>query len=117
MGRPGYMSLYADERTQQIFDEYVRIKGVKKSEALSEMLEIYMMRQDETLYWKLKKKALGVEVAKEVLIQREYDREVNDYIFLKLATTYDVEGKPMNGYETVEAQICPGEKNEKLHII
>ena len=25
MGRPGYMSLYADERTQQIFDEYVRI--------------------------------------------------------------------------------------------
>ena len=54
---------------------------------------------------------------KEVLIQREYDREVNDYIFLKLATTYDVEGKPMNGYETVEAQICPGEKNEKLHVI
>ena len=36
---------------------------------------------------------------------------------MKLATTYDVEGKPMNGYETVEAQICPGEKNEKLHVI
>ena len=56
------------------------------------------------------KESFGSEVAKEVLIQREYDREVNDYIFLKLATTYDVEGKPMNGYETVEAQICPGKK-------
>ena len=117
MGRPGYMSLYADERTQQIFDEYVRIQGVKKSEALAELLEIYMMCQEVTLYWKLKKTSVGVEVAKEVLIQREYDREVNDYIFLKLATTYDVEGKPMNGYETVEAQICPGEKNEKLHVL
>ena len=24
MGRPGYLSLYADERTQQIFDEFVK---------------------------------------------------------------------------------------------
>lgn len=105
MGRPGYMSLYADECTQQIFDEFVKIRGVKKSEALSEMLEIYMLCQDETLYLELKKKALGVEVAKEMLIQREYDKEVNDYIFMKLSTTYDVEGNPMNGYETVEAHM------------
>ena len=26
MGRPGYLSLYADERRQQIFDEFVKIK-------------------------------------------------------------------------------------------
>ena len=43
MGRPGYLSLYADERTQQIFDEFVKIKGTTKSTALSEMLEIYML--------------------------------------------------------------------------
>ena len=36
MGRPGYLSLYADERTQQIFDEFVKIKGVSKSTALPE---------------------------------------------------------------------------------
>ncbi len=30
MGRPGYMSLYADERTQQIFDDFVRVKGITK---------------------------------------------------------------------------------------
>lgn len=43
MGRLGYMSLYADEKTQQIFDEFVKIKGIKKTKALSEMLEIYML--------------------------------------------------------------------------
>ena len=54
MARPGYMSLYADERTQQIFDEFVRIKNIKKSTALSDMLEIYMLCQDEELYMELK---------------------------------------------------------------
>lgn len=103
MGRPGYMSLYADERTQQIFDEFVKIKGITKSTALSEMLEIYMLCQDEELYTELKKKSLGVEVAKQVLVQRMDSREINDYIFMKLGTTHDVDGNVMDGYETVEA--------------
>ena len=60
MGRPGYLSLYADERTQQIFDEFVKIKGVSKSTALTEMLEIYMLCTDEELYQELLKKSLGV---------------------------------------------------------
>ena len=55
MGRPGYVSLYADERTQRIFDDFVRIKGITKSTALSEMMEIYMLSQDERLYIELKK--------------------------------------------------------------
>ena len=74
MGRPGYMSLYADERTQQIFDEFVKIKGIKKSTALTEMLEIYMLCQDEELYTELKKKSLGAEAAKQVLVQRADSR-------------------------------------------
>lgn len=105
MGRPGYMSLYADERTQQIFDEFVKIKGIKKSTALAEMLEIYMLCQDEELYTELKKKSLGVEVAKQMLVQRADSREINDYIFMKLGTVYDVDGNAMDGYDTIDAYI------------
>ena len=111
MGRPGYMSLYADERTQQIFDEFVKIKGITKSTALSEMIEIYMLCQDEELYTELKKKSLGVEVAKQVLVQRMDSREINDYIFMKLGTTQDVDGNPMDGYETVEAYMRNCDEN------
>lgn len=105
MGRPGYMSLYADERTQQIFDEFVKIKGIKKSTVLTEMLEIYMLCQDQELYIELKKKSLGVEVAKQMLVQRTDSREINDYIFMKLGTSYDINGNAMDGYETMEAYI------------
>jgi hypothetical protein len=103
MARPGYLSLYADERTQQIFDEFVKTKGVTKSTALSEMLEIYMLCEDEELYLELKKKYLGVETAKQVLLQRTDTRAINDYIFMKLSTAYDVDGNPLDGKETMEA--------------
>jgi|GEM_PF-623989 len=112
MARPGYMSLYADERIQQIFDEFVKIKGITKSTALSEMLEIYMLCQDEELYLELKKKSLGVEIAKRELVQRADIREVNDYVFMKLATSYDFMGMPMDGYETIEAYMRNCEENE-----
>lgn len=105
MGRPGYMSLYADERTQQIFDEFVKIKGITKSTALSEMLEIYMLCQDEELYMELKKKSLGIETAKQVLLQRTDKNAINDYIFMKLGETCDIDGNPMDGDETVRAYI------------
>jgi hypothetical protein len=111
MGRPGYMSLYADERTQQIFDEFVRIKGITKSTALSEMLEIYMLCQDEELYTELKKKSLGVELAKQMLMQRTDIREVNDYIFMKLGATHDVEGNVLDGYDTIEAYMRNCDEN------
>ena len=103
MGRPGYLSLYADERTQQIFDEFVRIKGITKSTALTEMLEIYMLCQDEDLYLELKKSALGVETAKQALLQRTDTKAVNDFIFMKLGTSYNAAGAPMNGKNTIEA--------------
>lgn len=103
MGRPGYMSLYADERTQQIFDEFVRIKGITKSTALSEMLEIYMLCQDEELYLELKKKALGVETAKQALLERTDVKAINDYIFMKLGTSSDGDGNILDGTDTMEA--------------
>lgn len=111
MGRPGYLSLYADERTQQIFDEFVKIKGTTKSTALAEMLEIYMLCTDEDLYLELKKKYLGVEVAKQSLIQRTDSKAINDYIFIKLGTAYDLEGNPLDGKETLEAYMRTCEEN------
>ena len=111
MGRPGYMSLYADERTQQIFDEFVKIKGITKSTALTEMLEIYMLCQDEELYMELLKKSLGVEVAKQELLQRTDTKAVNDYIFMKLSMSSDREGNPMDGHETIDAYVRNIEEN------
>ena len=61
MGRPGYLSIYADKRTQKIFDEFTKIKGINKSTALTEMMEVYMLSQDEDLYLQLKKKSQNVE--------------------------------------------------------
>lgn len=34
MARPRYLSIYADERTQRIFDEFTKEKGVSKSTVL-----------------------------------------------------------------------------------
>lgn len=111
MGRPGYMSLYADERTQQIFDDFVRVKGITKSTALSEMLEIYMLCQDERLYLELKKKALGVETAKQALLERTDVKAINDYIFMKLGASSDREGNILDGMDTIEAYRRNCEKN------
>ena len=111
MARPGYISLYADERTQQIFDEFVKIKGITKSTALSEMMEVYMLSQDEELYLELKKKALGIETARQELFERTDTRTVNDYIFIKLGTTYGQGGVPLDGKATIEAYINNMETN------
>lgn len=111
MGRPGYMSLYADERTQQIFDDFVRVKGITKSTALSEMLEIYMLCQDEMLYLELKKKTLGVETAKQALLERTDVKAINDYIFMKLGASSDREGNILDGMDTMEAYRRNCEKN------
>ena len=105
MGRPSHMSIYADERTQQIFDEFTKVKGITKSTALTEMLEIYMLSQDEKLYIELKKKYHGVEVEKKALIQRTDIRATNDYIFMKLGTSYDVDNNLLDGYDTIKAYI------------
>jgi hypothetical protein len=113
MGRPGYMSLYADKKTQQIFDEFVKIKGIKKTKALTEMLEIYMLCQDEELYTRLKKKSLGVEAAKQMLMQRTHKKELNDYIIMKLGTSQDADGNIIDGIETINAYIRNCSENGK----
>lgn len=103
MARPGYLSIYADERTQTIFDEFTKIKGISKSTALTEMMDTYMLAQDEELYVELKKKSLNVEYARDILLQREDITPINDYIIMKLGTTYTFNGDELNGEETVRA--------------
>lgn len=111
MGRPGYMSIYADEKIQKIFDEFIKSKGITKAAALTEMLEIYMISQDEELYLNLKKEVLNIETAKQMLIQRGDVNAVNDYIFIKLGYSMDVKGKEMDGEKTIQAYINNIENN------
>ena len=40
-----------------------------------------------------------------MLVQRADSREINDYIFMKLGTVYDVDGNAMDGYDTIDAYI------------
>lgn len=105
MARPGYISVYADERTQKIFDEFTIRKGITKSTALTEMMRIYMLAQDEELYLELWKESFNIPRAKELLLQAEDITELNDYIFMKLGTAYTYDGKELNGIETMEAHM------------
>lgn len=103
MARKGYLSIYADEKTQEIFDEFCRIKGVKKTEALTEMLDLYMLSQDETLYLELKKKVLNVDSVRDAIGSALDKRPVNDYLFIKLSLSEDSQGNALDGDDTVKA--------------
>ena len=105
MARPGYLSIYADERTQKIFDEFTKRKEISKSTALTEMMEIYMLAQDEELYLTLKKESLNVDYAKSLILQREDITPVNDYIFMKLGTSYGLNGTELDGEQTIRAYL------------
>lgn len=105
MGRPGYISIYVDDKTNQMFDKFIKLKGLTKSDALAEMMEIYMLCQDEELYMNLKKEALGLEQAKQAVLARSDNSAVNDFIFMKLGYSFDVEGNQMGGEETIDAHI------------
>lgn len=101
MGRPKYMSLYADEETQRVFDEFVKIKGVKKTEALSGMLRMYMLSHDDRLYAELEKKYWGIsDMSKQ---ETKETRDSNDYIFIKLNIgTSEVTGEQMDGHGVIK---------------
>ena len=60
MARPGYVSLYADERTQKIFDEFIATKGITKSTALTDMMTIYMLAKDSALSTNTRRKTMNV---------------------------------------------------------
>lgn len=111
MARPGYLSIYADERTQKIFDEFTKEKGISKSTVLTEMMQTYMLAQDEDLYLKLLKNSLNITRTKELIVATEDDTAINDYIFMKLGTAFTTNNKELNGEETIQAYMRAIEQN------
>ena len=105
MARKGYLSVYVDERTEEIFSEFCRIKGIKKAVALSEMLELYMLSQDEELYLNLKKQSYNVDGVSAMILDSINESQRNDYIFMKLGVSSTASGEDIDGKETMQAYI------------
>ncbi len=96
------MKIYlADEKTQRVFDEFVKIKGVKKTEALSGMLRMYMLSHDDRLYAELEKKYWGIsDMSKQ---ETKETRDSNDYIFIKLNIGTCVNGEQIDGHKVIKS--------------
>lgn len=109
MPRKNYMTINAHETVQQMFDEFVLQRGLTKTVALNDMLEMYMIAKDEELYMELKQKYLNIESVRQMLSDRDSD-EVNlsdeSYIFMKLATSRDNQGNEYDGHETMQLYIA-----------
>lgn len=79
----------------------MKIKGVKKTEALSEMLRMYMLSHDEKLYVELEKKYWGIsDMPKQ---ETKETRNSNNYIFIKLNIGTSLNGDKMDGYKVIKA--------------
>ena len=55
MGRQNYMTITVADTIQDMFNEFVAIKGITKTAALNDVVEMYMIAKDEDLYLELKK--------------------------------------------------------------
>ena len=69
MGRQNYMTITVADTIQDMFNEFVTIKGITKTAALNDVVEMYMLAKDEELYLNLKKKYLNVEGMKDRLAE------------------------------------------------
>lgn len=107
MGRQNYMTITVADTIQNMFNEFVTIKGVTKTAALNDVVEMYMLAKDEELYLKLKKKYLNVEGVINMIADRDTKAEgnINDFLFMKLGVSTSVEGEQLDGEETVRAYI------------
>lgn len=108
MPRKNYMTINAHETVQQMFDEFVSIKGTQKTVALNDMLEMYMLAKDEDVYLDLKRKYLNIESVKQMLSDRDDELPLSSedlFIFMKLGYSYDNQGKEYNGHETIKEYI------------
>ncbi len=103
MGRQNYMTITVAETIQDMFNEFVTIKGITKTAALNDVVEMYMIAKDEDLYLELKKKYLNVESVKNMIADRDSqaDDSIPEYLFMKLGISATVEGDELDGEETV----------------
>lgn len=103
MARQGYLSLYADPRTREIFEKFLEIKGISKTAALSDMMNMYMLCTDENLYNELYKKSMGVEKIQQEVLDMKSEAMENDYIIMKLNMATNTNGNEMTGQEVLQA--------------
>ena len=99
MARQNYMTITVDGTVQAVFSEFVRRKGITKTSALNDVVEMYMLAEDEALYLELKKKHLHIAQVRDAIRERGVTAPVraDDYLFLKLGQ------QEMDGEETMEA--------------
>lgn len=112
MGRQNYMTITVADTVQDMFNEFVMIKGVTKTAALNDVVEMYMLAKDEELYLKLKKKYLNVEGVISMIADRDskISESVTDFIFMKLGVATTSDGNTLDGEETMRTYI-EDEKN------
>lgn len=105
MGRQNYMTITVSDTVQDIFNEFVSEKGITKTSALNDVLEMYMLAKDEELYLKLKKKYLQVDEVKNMIADRD-ELQINDidFIFMKLGVSIS-SGNTLDGEETIKVYI------------
>lgn len=106
MGRQNYMTITVSDTVQDIFNDFVAEKGITKTAALNDVLEMYMLAKDEALYLKLKKKYLQVEGVKNMIADRD-ELEINqtDFLFMKLGDSMS-SGEELDGEQTMKLYIA-----------
>ncbi|MCQ4866601.1 hypothetical protein [Pseudoflavonifractor phocaeensis] len=106
MGRQNYMTITVSDTVQDIFNEFVSEKGITKTSALNDILEMYMLAKDEELYLKLKKKYLYVAEVKNMIADRdEFQINDTDFIFMKLGISIS-SGTTLDGEETIKVYVA-----------
>lgn len=111
MARQDYMTIAVQKSTQAIFRKFIEIKGFTVKEALSDVLEMYMIAQDAELYMELKKENLCVEEARNMVLDRNKKVSKNDALFMKLGYSETNDGEILSGHGTMEAYLRNCEKN------
>lgn len=107
MGRQNYMTISVADTVQDMFNEFVTKKGITKTSALNDVLEMYMLAKDEELYLELKKKYLRVEGVRNMIEDRDStaNSSESEFIFMKLGMSSTVDDDSLDGEETVRVYI------------
>lgn len=76
MSKEGYINVTANPSTLLVFDKFTRELGIKKTAAMTDMLESYMLANNQELYLRLKQEVLHVDAMAELLAQRSRNIKV-----------------------------------------
>lgn len=103
MPRQNYMTITALDSTQQMFHEFLEHKGISKTSASTDMLEVYMLANDPKLFLELKEKYLKAGIVRELTEKSIVPSPSNDlYLFIKLSFSYARNKTVFDGHETVQ---------------